>query len=270
MSNSRRFPWERDEEVLVIETPEQTEIRLVLADLGSRFVALFVDLLLLSLVSLIVILVAGCAGFSLHGESLGVVWAVVSAFVFLLTFFYFILYEVLWDGQTPGKRMAGIRVIQDSGRGLQWPAAVLRNITRMVELTSGVLNIVPFFTEGRRRVGDLLAGTYVVRVIRDAPPKRRQGLLRPPEQDEGPLVFGFGEAQRKLMYEEDLDLLIYLDESLDGKRYSERKDSMQSVAERYIVRFSMEMRREDAQRDPERFLRELGLQLRKKYEDRAF
>ena len=72
------------------------------------------------------------------------------------------------------------------------------------------------------------------------------------------------------MFEEDLDLLLYLEESLDGKRYSERKESMQSVAERYIVRFSMEMRRGDAERDPERFLRELGLQLRKKFEDRAF
>ena len=194
MSNSRRFPWERDEEVLIIETPEQTEISLVVADLGSRFVGLFVDLMLLSLVVLAIGIIASCGGFSLGGEGGGFVMAVVSAFLFLLFFLYFILFEMLWDGQTPGKRMAGIRTIQDSGRGLQWPAAILRNIVRVVELALPILMIVPFFTEGRRRVGDMLAGTYVVRVIKEAQPKENSGFLRPAEPTDGPPVFGFGEA----------------------------------------------------------------------------
>ena len=270
MSETPRFPWERDEEVLKIETPEQTEISMVVADLGSRFGALFVDLLLLFLFVLFVWIVTSAAGLSFGEESGELLFGIFLAFQFLAIFFYFILFEYLWNGQTPGKRMSGIRVIQDSGRGLQLTSAILRNIVRLAELGLPPLLLVPFFTRGRRRLGDLLAGTYVVKVIKDAPPKESKGLLRPAVPGEEAHVFGFGEAQRRLMFEEDLDLLLYLEESLEGKRFSERKKSMQSVVERYILRFSMESRREEAQRKPDKFLRELGLELRKKYEDRAF
>jgi uncharacterized RDD family membrane protein YckC len=270
MSNPHGFPWERDEEVLKIETPEQTQISLVLADLGSRFVGLFVDLLALFVFSIVTMFLAIAAGVTLDGELDGILEGAVGAFLFLLFFLYFILFELLWNGQTPGKRMAGTRVIQDSGRGLQLTATILRNLVRMVELALPILMLVPFFTRGRRRLGDLLAGTYVVRVIKDVPKIRSKSLLRPALPDEGPRQFTFGEKQRKLLFEDDMDLLAFLEESLANKRYSERTQAMRSVAERYVLRLSMEERREDVQRQPERFLRELGLELRKKFEDRAF
>ncbi len=90
---------------------------------------------------------------------------------FLLIFGYFVFFETLWSGQTPGKRWMGLRVICDDGRPVTFFQAMVRNLIRLVDIMPvaavapsyfvGILSI--FISAKNRRLGDLAAGTVVVR-----------------------------------------------------------------------------------------------------------
>lgn len=146
-----------------METPEHVEVRFELAGLGSRAAAAVTDLVLISLL-LVPLEVAT--------EQLGLKtvfgrWA--SALIYLLLSFalfgYYILFEGLNRGRTPGKILLGIRVVMDTGRPLTWAAAVLRNLVRAGEyatlLLPGMLTML--LHRSSKRLGDLAAGTIVVR-----------------------------------------------------------------------------------------------------------
>src|SRR5580658_757341 len=103
-----------------IETPEQMPLEFTVAGIGSRFLALAIDTLLqigVGLLLLIVVAVLGSTG-ALLGLRAHILWllALAGAIIFLLMYGYFACFEILWSGQTPGKRMIGIRVVKDSGR----------------------------------------------------------------------------------------------------------------------------------------------------------
>jgi len=138
------------------------------AGIGSRFVALLVDYLLWFGAALLIIFAISLVDPSLaHFSKLGQKWAVaVFIFIpFLLYWGYFTLFEALWDGRTPGKRVAKIRVIQRSGRGIGFFESMTRNFLRIVDqfpfvYAVGAVSI--FLTSDHQRLGDLAAGTLVV------------------------------------------------------------------------------------------------------------
>jgi uncharacterized RDD family membrane protein YckC len=187
-------------------TPESVDFVYELAGLTSRLVAVLIDhLLILSLVLLLVL--AGCllgAGAMLSlAPTLGlpIIGAMILA-AFILYFGYFVYFEVKWSGQTPGKRYAEIRVIDDRGMNADVFQILVRNILRLVDLLPvllpldfiqiglyGVGGIAAFLNPYNKRIGDWAAGTLVVRVHKRVIP---EAIIAPNEkyntlQEDGPV-----------------------------------------------------------------------------------
>ena len=153
---------------LTIETPEQIPLEFPLAGIGSRFLAIALDMLIQTLAFLLLIfagelLVPTVARFTPRA------WTWAAAIFFLLLFLlysgYYALFEIFWNGQTPGKRLVRIRVIGDSGRPITVYEAVARNLLRLVDQMPGlyVVGIISVFLTARnKRLGDIVAGTVVV------------------------------------------------------------------------------------------------------------
>jgi uncharacterized RDD family membrane protein YckC len=154
---------------LNIDTPELVAIEMPLAGIGSRFIAILIDSLILSGSFLVLVLVAAILIPALHvfgGVSAN--WAVGIFFliVFLLQWGYFTLFEAFGNGRTPGKRVAKIRAIHQSGRGISFVESLARNLVRIIDYMPGVyaVGVVAIFVSRRnQRLGDMVAGTLVVR-----------------------------------------------------------------------------------------------------------
>ncbi|HSN89845.1 MAG TPA: RDD family protein [Anaeromyxobacteraceae bacterium] len=180
------FRGERAREVV---TPEGVPIRFVLAQAGDRLGAFLLDgvFILGAMFALLVPLVWLLVKDVIDGDLVG---AVLLLGVFLIRTFYFTFFELTWQGQTPGKRKMGIRAVDARGGPLRAEAIIARNLTREVEvilpltvifggewvfpgapglarlaaITWALLfGFLPLFNRDRRRVGDLVAGTVVVR-----------------------------------------------------------------------------------------------------------
>jgi uncharacterized RDD family membrane protein YckC len=149
------------QETLRIATPEGVSLELPLAGVGSRFVALLVDTLLQSLAFialLIVLSIADAGGFTAD--------AVVSVAAFALVFVYPVAFELGAGGRTPGKRWSSLRVVCEDGSPITFRASALRNLVRLVDALPGtylVGAISVFVSRSNQRLGDLAAGTIVVR-----------------------------------------------------------------------------------------------------------
>ena len=154
---------------LTIETPEQTALEFAVAGIGSRFLALAFDTQIQTAVGIVV----GIAG-SMATSAIALAFprTAVWAFAFLVLFFfslyfgYFALFEIIWNGQTPGKRKVGIRVIKDSGRPLTPAETIGRNLMRIVDwlpFLYGVGITCAFLNKENKRLGDLVVGSLVVR-----------------------------------------------------------------------------------------------------------
>ncbi len=151
---------------LSIETPEQVALEFPLAGVGSRFLALAVDTLLQVAIALSV-LAAVSGTWSLLRPSGGGAWfvAVLIIAAFLLFYGYFAIFEAFWHGQTPGKRLIGLRVLSVTGRPARIDEAILRNLLRVIDQLPGfyAIGIVTTLVSARnQRLGDLAAGTVVV------------------------------------------------------------------------------------------------------------
>jgi len=172
--------WE-DYEVLRVETPELLELRLPLAGFGPRFLAAAVDYLLIGL-AYVIFAIAGIAVastsslFSSSSAPSTIFIIIVAAFLvlmLLLPFIYYCYFEYAWNGQSPGKRVAGIRVVKRGGVPLSFRDVLIRNLLRMVDWlpSSGFIALVSFFaTKHQQRLGDLAADTVVVREFRSKVP----------------------------------------------------------------------------------------------------
>src|ERR1022692_814053 len=154
---------------LNIDTPELVSIEMPLAGIGSRFIALLVDYLIWFAGLLVVVVVSSFIIPAIHAfNRISEQWAealVIFAF-FLLNWGYFTLFEAFWNGRTPGKRVARIRVIERSGRAIGLFESMARNLIRYVDqipffYAVGVITM--FSTRQHQRLGDLAAGTPVVR-----------------------------------------------------------------------------------------------------------
>jgi uncharacterized RDD family membrane protein YckC len=154
------------QETLRIATPEGVSLELPLAGVGSRFVALLVDFLLqgLAFAALIVVLVVANAG----GYAAA---AIVAVAVFALLFAYPVAFELGAGGRTPGKRWSSLRVVCEDGSPVTFKGSALRNVLRLVDILPGLYlvgTIAIFATRNNQRLGDLAAGTLVVREPREA------------------------------------------------------------------------------------------------------
>jgi uncharacterized RDD family membrane protein YckC len=153
---------------LTIDTPEQIPLEFALAGVGSRFLALAIDtafqvsgFLALGLVALGLSLVPSLVAADVR--TWGLALLLLGAFV--VYYGYFGIFEAVWNGQTPGKRIIGLRVIATSGRPITVYEAILRNVVRIADQLPGVYAIgilSMFLTSKHQRLGDLAAATVVV------------------------------------------------------------------------------------------------------------
>lgn len=160
------------EDVLIIETPERVPLHFALASIGNRFLACAIDHTVQVLVIvLMVIAFAVIANYSSVGEQLTNapkwVLAVLILIVFLIISSYFAFFEWIWNGQTPGKRLLKLRVIREDGRPVTFWEAAVRNLLRTFDMmpapfySIGLISV--FISLSDQRVGDMVAGTVVVR-----------------------------------------------------------------------------------------------------------
>ncbi len=168
-----------------IVTPEGIPLRIELARAGDRAGGFLLDLLIqFVLIGALVLLTWASTGWE-DGWGLAFVFLA----IFLVRSFYFIWFEIRWQGRTPGKRVVGTRVMDAAGGPLRSEAVVVRNLMREVEvwlpvtflfaphivwpdapgwarllfsLWAFVFLLMPIFNRSRLRVGDMVAGTMVV------------------------------------------------------------------------------------------------------------
>jgi uncharacterized RDD family membrane protein YckC len=156
------------DEHLKIDTPEQVALELPVAGIGSRFLAIAVDTLLQVALYIggALLVLAGVFIFGRAANAFFVIGSVVFIlFMFLMYWGYFVVFEILWSGRTPGKRYAGIRVIKESGRPINAYEAIGRNVLRVIDFLPagyGVGLFVMLLNRHSRRLGDYVAGTVVV------------------------------------------------------------------------------------------------------------
>ncbi|HEX8369988.1 MAG TPA: RDD family protein [Pyrinomonadaceae bacterium] len=178
------------EETLIIETPERVPLAFALASIGNRFLAVAID----HFIQYFAIFVVAWAFLSISGFGETVEreggaysffqempkWIIALMIVLLLLIFagYFIFFEWLWNGQTPGKRLLKLRVIREDGRPITLWEAVARNLLRVFDTFPGFIlpvysiGLITIFMSRRdQRIGDMFAGTVVVRERSDEAPK---------------------------------------------------------------------------------------------------
>ncbi len=160
------------DETLIIETPERVPLHFALASIGNRFIACAIDhtIQIVALVALI-LLFSIIVSFANLGDRLSSapkwVIALLIILMFLLMSGYFAFFEWLWQGQTPGKRWMKLRVIREDGRPISFFEATVRNLLRDFDImplpfySIGLISV--FITNRDQRLGDLVAGTVVVR-----------------------------------------------------------------------------------------------------------
>lgn len=144
-----------------IATPEGVDVELTLAGIGSRFIAAIFDLAIQGGSLLAIFLLLGGAG----GIN-GVAAAIFSLAGFLIFFCYDVLFEVRSHGRTLGKRWTGLRVVRTGGRPVNFVTSAIRNVMRLVDILPAAyaLGMLSIFVTGRnQRLGDLAAGTFVIR-----------------------------------------------------------------------------------------------------------
>src|SRR5438270_6227608 len=156
------------EETLIIETPERVPLHFALASIGNRFLACAFDhalqMLMIGLLYIVLINAANGLNFSDMSK-----WAIVLLIiaVFIIWTSYFVLFEWMWNGQTPGKRWLKLRVIREDGRPVTFWEAAVRNLLRTADMmpapfySIGLISV--FVSLSDQRIGDMVAGTVVVR-----------------------------------------------------------------------------------------------------------
>jgi uncharacterized RDD family membrane protein YckC len=159
---------------LQIDTPEQIALELPLAGIGSRFLGLVIDTLIQFLLYIIGAFavgfsaaLAGAVGIGRYLRWIPVSWAPAIAILFMFSVYwgYFAFFEIIWKGQTPGKRLAKIRVIKESGRPINAYEAIARNLLRAIDGLPGMYGVgivCMMLNSQNRRLGDYVAGTVVV------------------------------------------------------------------------------------------------------------
>jgi uncharacterized RDD family membrane protein YckC len=169
------------EEILTIETPEHVELQFALASIGNRFLACAIDhtiqlFLMIASIIIAISLTSTLRDLNSRADAAiaeGSLWifAITTLIVFTINFGYFVIFETVWSGQTPGKRWLRLRVIQSDGRPITFFSALTRNLIRGADMLPFLL-FFPFYSLGiiavfatvrSQRLGDIAAGTVVIK-----------------------------------------------------------------------------------------------------------
>lgn len=214
-----------------IQTPESVELEFVLAGIGSRALALVMDYLIITLSLSVLSVVASIfrAQFVAIATWLGgstdsvELWltAIFLALSFAIASGYFVGFECLWQGQTPGKRFSKIRVIRDNGQPEGLFQATLRALVRPVDDSLFLGFFCILLSQQEKRIGDWLAGTLVVQV---GEPESRQDLQ-------------ISEAAKSLSayLEEEADMgELLMDDFTIIREYLQRRTSLNSEARKSL------------------------------------
>jgi uncharacterized RDD family membrane protein YckC len=176
---------------LTIQTPEQVGFEYVLAGLGSRTAAFLVDtvirwFLILAILAAVLLFLRFLPALHLSGWITDVSrpWLIALGVLAygLVDLGYFLFFEALWSGQTPGKRRQRLRVIRMNGQPIGWLESSIRNILRAVDLIAGfypVGIVVVFLSRNNQRIGDYAAGTVVVVEGQQSVPRDRKQFVAP-------------------------------------------------------------------------------------------
>ena len=162
-----------------IPTPENVSFGYEVVGIGNRFIATLFDsailLLLFVAINLLLAFALDLVGaFSTNlldfaeeiGWSQGILIAIYTLLQFLLIWGYYIGFEWLWQGQTPGKRWTKIRVVRIDGNPVGFGEVAIRNLVRIIDFlpaTYALGLVTMFFSENARRLGDYAAGTIVIK-----------------------------------------------------------------------------------------------------------
>jgi uncharacterized RDD family membrane protein YckC len=176
---------ETAKETLAIRTPEYVRLNYVLAGLGSRAMAFFLDtalraILLLSIFFIVLLLSTWIPAVIPWQflKGLSGTWLLALGFLAygIVDLGYFLIFEALWSGQTPGKRHQRLRVIKADGQPVGWLESSIRNILRAVDMPAGIYPlglVVMFLSRNNQRLGDYAAGTIVIVERRRGAPRQR-------------------------------------------------------------------------------------------------
>ena len=185
------------EETLIIETPERVLLAFALASIGNRFLAVAIDHFIqyfsIFIVAWALLSLSGFDAYSaeataseLFQEMPKWTMAILIVVVFLIFAGYFVVFEWLWNGQTPGKRLLKLRVIREDGRPITLWEAAARNLLRIFDAMPGFVlpvysvGLISIFLNRRdQRVGDMFAGTVVVRERTDEAPTFAETFSNP-------------------------------------------------------------------------------------------
>jgi uncharacterized RDD family membrane protein YckC len=149
---------------LIVATPERVSFDYQVAGIGTRGIAQVLDLLIVTGLLIAVGLFAFAAGSVTNSNTVFTLVLIIGGFI--VVFGYFWLSEALWSGQTLGKKAFRLRAVGDRGEPLTFLQAGIRNVVRIVDFLPygyGVGMVVLFANGKGKRLGDLAAGTIVVK-----------------------------------------------------------------------------------------------------------
>jgi uncharacterized RDD family membrane protein YckC len=251
-------------DTISVKTSDNITLGYSVAGLGSRLVAQILDNLLAIPITLIAILLYGTVASEFVTSTEGAGYASLGAgfFAGFVYFGYFFISEAVTGGKTPGKSAMGLRVIRLDGSAADFGAIAVRNIVRVVDVAVALIGIVVmFFQPQTRRLGDLAAGTIVVRdramvtlAAATAPPPI---ILRTP--DSGPAIDGLDHIGS---FERDA-LRVFL--SRPGLNPKLRADLAGDISKRLFDRLGLPPGAPERMWPPELFIERVYLQLEQRY-----
>ena len=213
-----------------------------------------------TIIQLVAYIALGLLASSMFGGRLATAWRAAwnwSEAVFILAVFclyggFYATFETLWTGQTPGKRVAGIRVIQDTGRPIAVYEAIGRNLVRIVDQFPGVYAVgclTMFLNKKSKRLGDFVAGTVVVHEKKEAATE---------------LFFNLKETGQLPVYPVSKLSLVELEliESFLSRRLDIPREVRSATGQRIAARIAQKLGCAQQQADNEEFLETVAKQYR--------
>ncbi|WP_421381943.1 RDD family protein [Bacillus salacetis] len=264
------------EEKVDIKTPEYVSLQFQTAGLGSRAAAFLIDQVLLTIINILVVL--GLVWImnlqtenpfveaqAFHSGTLAI--AVVALFV--INWGYFLAYEFFSGGRTLGKKLIGIRVIQDNGQSITLLSSFIRNLMRIIDMLPAyyfVGMLMVFFHEKHKRLGDITAGTIVVHERRKKKAKKKSSIEKVIEsRGLSKDSFDIEEGALKSLGAKEWKLLKTYSQRFTGVERNQRLVLTRKVAEIILPKIGMEVERQ-TEEELENILLVLYLKLKDEWE----
>lgn len=265
----------KDEQV-DIKTPEYVSLQFQTAGLGSRAAAFLIDQLLLTVINILVViglamslnLSAENAFFEAQAFHSGTIAIAVVA-LFVLNWGYFFAYEFFSGGRTLGKKLIGIRVIQDNGQSITLLSSFIRNLMRIIDMLPAyyfVGMLMVFFHGKHKRLGDLTAGTIVVHERKKKKSKKKSSIEKEIEsRGLSKESFGIEEGALKALGAKEWKLLKTYSQRFMGVEQNQRLVLTRKVADIILPKVGIEIERQ-TEEELENIFLTLYLQLRDEWE----